>query len=136
MSWWQYLFALLSLALVLGCRRKEGPEDPVWGKQPCAHCAMVVGDKRYAAQIVAADGERSHFDDIGCMIAFVEEHELHPAHAWVRDEVKDAWIEAGQARYHRGARTPMDYGFAAGTTGELSFDEVRREVLARKRGAP
>jgi len=132
--------ALLALAgaaaLLAGCSRKEGPVDPVWGKQPCAHCAMLVADRRFAAQIETGDGERLYFDDIGCMVRYVEERGAQPAHRWVRDEAKDVWLDAGTARYHGGARTPMDYGFAAGETGVLSFDDVRRGVLARKRASP
>jgi hypothetical protein len=88
---------------------------------------MIVGDKRYAAQVLLG-GERSHFDDIGCMIAFVEKRGSRPERAWVRDEAHDAWLEGELARYRRGAKTPMDYGFAAGVDGPLSFEEVRRDV--------
>jgi copper chaperone NosL len=129
------LHVMLSWALVAlsACRGGEGPEDPVWGKQACAHCAMLVGDRRYAAQILTDDGARSYFDDIGCMIAYVAERKPRVSHAWVHDETGDQWLEAERARYRRGARTPMDYGFAATATGELGFEDIRREVLARTR---
>ena len=132
------LFTLLVAAGSLSlssCSRGEGPEEPVWGKQACAHCAMIVGDKRYAAQVVLG-GERSHFDDVGCMIAFVEKRGSRPERAWVRDEAHDGWLESERARYRRGAKTPMDYGFAASTDGPLSFEDVSRDLVARSEERP
>ena len=121
--------AALGLA---ACRGADAPEEPVWGKQPCAHCAMVIGDRRYAAQLIAEDGTRSQFDDVGCMIAYVQAHKIGVLRSWVRAEDRDAWLDAERARYHAGARTPMDYGFAASAKGSLSFEQVRHEVQARE----
>lgn len=124
-----------SLAALLGasvaCRGEAAPADPAWGKEPCAHCAMIVDDRKTAAQILEEDGTRRYFDDLGCMIAFEAERGIQ-AREWVRDESRDAWLPAGSARYRSGARTPMDYGFVAGPEGTLPFDAVKREVLARK----
>jgi hypothetical protein len=92
---------------------------------------MVVGDRRYAAQALAEDGTRAHFDDVGCMIAYTDEHGTHVRRAWVQDEQSDRWLDVAQARFRRGARTPMDYGFAAGATGELGIEDVRLAVRAR-----
>jgi len=130
---WLTAVALTAFLPAAACSRNEGPEDPVWGKAPCAHCAMLIGDKRYAAQVLASDGTRSHFDDIGCLFAFIEERKTAVGHAWVRDEEHDAWLPAETARYHTGARTPMGFGLAAGTSGPLTFEEARREALSRAR---
>lgn len=128
--------AMAATAAVLptvSCARHDGPEDPIWGKVPCAHCRMLIGDKRYAAQVLAADGTRSHFDDIGCMFLFVAEHGTRLGRAWVRDEQHDAWLPAETARFRTGARTPMGFGLAAGADGPLSIDEARRKALQRAR---
>ena len=130
---WLSVAPLLAVLSDGACARHDGPEDPIWGKAPCAHCAMLIGDKRYAAQVLADDGTRSHFDDVGCLFAFVAEHATRVAHAWVRDELGDAWLPSEAARFHTGARTPMGYGLGAGVTGPLSFDEARREALSRAR---
>ena len=126
------VFVGAALLALVSCRRTEAPSDPVWGKQPCAHCAMVIGDRRYAAQALEEDGTTSSFDDLGCLIAYVHARGLRVRRIWVRDESADAWLDAERARFHRGARTPMDYGFAAGRTGELDFAAVKRAVLARE----
>ena len=118
------------------CKGADAATDPVWGKQPCAHCAMVIGDRKYAAQLVAEDGTRAHFDDVGCMIAYVQSQKVLVLRSWVRAEDTDAWLDAARAKYHTGARTPMDYGFGAIATGSLDFEQVRQQVLARERKQP
>ena len=118
--------ALLGLAaLSPGCE-PDGPVEPAWGKQPCAACAMVLSDRQAAAQLVAASGERRHFDDLGCMAAHLQGQPL-PARAWVRG-ASGGWVEARSARYRTGARTPMDYGFLPSDGGEASWDDVARTV--------
>lgn len=125
-----------TLILIDCSKRSEDPEEPVWGKQACAQCAMLLSDKRYAAQLVDADGNRSHFDDLGCLVSFIAAHHVKERRIWVRDEARDRWLPAETARYHGGAKTPMDYGFAAGTAGDLAFEDVRRAVLSRPRVGP
>lgn len=120
--------------LLISCSRSEGPEELVWGKQVCAQCAMLLSDKRYAAQLVDADGNRSYFDDLGCLVSFVAARHVKERRVWVRDETADRWLPAETARYHGGAKTPMDYGFAAGPAGDLAFEDVRRAVLSRPKG--
>lgn len=120
-----------SFALFLAaCTKTEEPADPVWGKEPCAHCRMLVSDRRYAAEIVV-DGERRWFDDIGCMIVWREAH-APASRAWVH--AGDRWLDAAGARYVSGAATPMDFGFAVATDGALDYATVRAGALARDRG--
>lgn len=133
---WLAVVAILAACPSGACSRHDGPEEPVWGKAPCAHCAMLIGDRRYAAQLLADDGTRSHFDDVGCLFGFIAEHGAKVAHAWVRDESRDAWLVAETARFRTGARTPMGYGLAAGTEGELSFDDARRVALTHATRQP
>ena len=132
-----WLAMLISLGTA-SCARTDAPDEPVWGKQACAQCAMLVSDKRYAAQLLA-DGERRYFDDIGCLAAFVLEHAGHAEQAastsksWVRDAQSASWIEARLAHYASGAKTPMDYGYEARSDGTLSWPAVLDQVTRRNR---
>ncbi len=124
--------AAVLLALGSACEKTDAPAEPVWGKQACAHCGMLVGDRRYAAQAVLA-GERKYFDDIGCMVLWTDEQKSRPERSWVR--AGDAWVDAAQARYASGAKTPMDFGFearpaSAGSAG-VGWDEARAQLLAK-----
>jgi hypothetical protein len=107
--------------------------DPAWGKQPCGHCMMLLQDRAAAAELVTPSGERMFFDDVGCMVSWIDEHHVEPAHAWVRGPGGSGWVEAHATRYAPGARTPMDYGFVASASGSeardaVSFDEMASHV--------
>ncbi|MBK9260579.1 MAG: nitrous oxide reductase accessory protein NosL [Polyangiaceae bacterium] len=130
-----FLGSVVALATLVACEKVSEPNEPVWGKQPCAHCAMVISDKRHAAQIVSAD-ERKYFDDIGCMIGWIHERKVEPQKSWVRDTTSDKWVEATRARYVAGAHTPMDFGFEATMDKGISYDEMRAAVLAKMQVGP
>jgi copper chaperone NosL len=126
--------ALLALSGA-GCQKQNAPEDAVWGKQPCDHCKMVLSEPRHAAQVVTDRGERLFFDDLGCMLEHERAQGRAPAYAWVRSE-QGAWIDARQARYGTGARTPMDYGYASSSVGTLSLADVKRQIAERAGASP
>lgn len=115
--------------VLFACTKTDEPVDPVWGKEPCAHCKMLVSDRRYAGQVVA-DGDRRYFDDIGCMVGWLEGKKAE--RMWVRDAALGGWLEAKSARYVEGARTPMDFGFEARAEGGVGWDEMRDKVIARE----
>ncbi|HET9929868.1 MAG TPA: hypothetical protein VFQ35_04240 [Polyangiaceae bacterium] len=123
---------LLALAACAACRGESGPKDPIWGKQPCAHCNMLVSDPLYAAQAESARGDRLFFDDVGCMASYLTEHR-GTTKAWVRD-AKGNWLEAERARFRLGARTPMDFGVVVDAAGSLDFAAVKERVAAKARG--
>ncbi|MBI2391335.1 MAG: hypothetical protein HYV09_17225 [Deltaproteobacteria bacterium] len=130
------LLALLvaaPLLLSFGCKDDASRAiDPVWGKQPCEHCRMIVDDRRSAAQLVTARGDRLYFDDLGCMIAFLADAgQGGDVRAWARDPAGDGWIDAKTARYSGGQKTPMDFGFTASAGGELDFEAMAQRVRAR-----
>lgn len=118
------------------------PQDPVWGKQPCAHCAMVVDDRAHAAQLVTEEGDRHYYDDIGCMLAWDAEHPRLAVVRWVRNpaaELKAAgaagWLDAERTAYRTDAQTPMDFGLEAAATG-VDLAAARAKVAARLLAPP
>ena len=129
------LVALFAGALVgVACSRSDTPTEPVWGKEPCAHCKMLVSDKRYAAQVIDDEGEHRYFDDVGCMVLWMDAHKP-PARSWVRDATSGVWLDARAAKYVHGARTPMDFGFEAHAADGVPLETVRDAVLAKKRSS-
>jgi hypothetical protein len=49
---------------------------------------------------------------------------------------REPWLDARQAWFRSGQRTPMSYGFAAvaeGGAGDLDFESARRAILERER---
>ncbi len=95
-------------------------------------CAMVVESKIYSTQVAARDGRTWVFDDIGCMVLWLEKQKFEsPPKLWVHTIDSDEWIEADKAYYHLGEHTPMHHGFGAykeKKEGYLSYDEVKEMV--------
>ena len=129
------LRALVAPAVLAACTTADGPVEPVWRKQACAHCAMVLSDRRFGAQVLSSAGDRFFFDDPGCMVVFLEERGLGNAQAWVDDAGAGRWVDARGARYAGGAMTPMDFGYEPKSAGEFSWSEMRARVLVKEKEA-
>ena len=124
----------LTLVCVPACAKDDSPSEPVWGKEPCAYCKMLVSDRRFAAQSIDESGEHRFFDDIGCLVLWLDVH-ARSSHSWAYASPSGPWVEAEKARYQPGARTPMDFGFVVGAVDSVDFSAVREAVLAKKRAA-
>lgn len=120
----------LAFFIVVACEDASRAIDPVWGKQACAHCAMLLSEPRFAAELTTIDGDRLFFDDVGCMAAYVGDHEVALRAMWVRTS-NGAWVDAKSARFKTGSATPMDYGFEASLDGAATWDDITRADTAR-----
>lgn len=127
--------AVLASLLVSCAEKPPQPQDPYWGKQACAHCAMLVSEKAPAAQAVLKNGQRKFFDDVGCLVAWEAREHPEVVARWVRGPNAEGWVDPAQARFAEGQPTPMDYGFIAADEG-VSFDAVRAAVAQKERRAP
>lgn len=116
----------------IACRTSDAPVDPVWGKQPCSHCKMLVQDPRFAAQVITPQSERAYFDDVGCLVSYLAEHP-NAKDARVRDAA-GRWVDARAARYRAGASTPMGFGFAVDASGPLDFQGIAPLIAAKNAG--
>ena len=127
--------ALLLVAwCAAACRSLPDAPSPIaYDREACAHCHMLIGDPRYAVQLVTDGGEVLDFDDPGCALRYLAE--AHPAvhRLWFRDARRDRWIAAGEVRFVRGADTPMGYGLAAAgeAPGGLGLDQAAAIVARR-----
>jgi hypothetical protein len=139
------LFAAAFLVLV--CCSSEpasGPGRVTWDRDVCERCSMVIGDRRFAAQVRAAAEDRLHrFDDLGCALLWLAERgesvggsKATPRPAiWVRDAAGETWIDGRTAGFAAGFRSPMGYGFAAvggNTPRSIDLAEVQKRLLARE----
>jgi copper chaperone NosL len=115
---------LFVLALAACENDHDRAVEPVWGKQPCEHCRMLLSHKPSAGQLVR-DGQRYYFDDLGCMARWLDEQRV-TVRAWVRQG--DQWVDAEQARYRDDASTPMDYGFVPAAEGRITWTQLRARV--------
>ncbi len=123
------LFSLLAVASV-ACQDAMTAVDPVWGRQACANCSMLVSERRYAAQLVTDDGTRVFFDDPGCMAVWLAEGRGHARRSWVYSAA-GAWIDARTARYVRDQPSPMGFGFAPAEAGGAEWADVEVGAVFR-----
>ena len=65
------LVVILGAVLVLPSCDK-GPQAIDFGKDPCAECNMTIVDKRFGAEFVTGKGKVFKFDDVNCMVEFIE----------------------------------------------------------------
>jgi copper chaperone NosL len=126
---------LLILALVGACGQSDdAPKEPVWGKQPCENCAMLLSEKAHGGQLVTVEGERLYFDDLGCMVAWTDAHPQLARRQWVRTADTQAWLPLAQAGFAPAKHTPMDFGFiATANPGSVSWQQVTDAVRQKLR---
>mgnify|MGYP007112209452 CR=1 FL=1 len=124
--------SVVALALVACAQGAPKAEEPYWGKQPCAHCSMLVSEPRPSAQALLENGQRRYFDDLGCLVAWEARESPKLKARWVRTPRDDGWVAPEATHFSAGNATPMDFGFLSADEG-LGFDEVRAAVLARTR---
>ncbi len=87
-----------------------------FGKEKCARCGMLIGDRRFASAWRTASGDEKHFDDAGCMV--LQASEAPPGDGalyWVSSYSDESLLEAASATYviSPEIRSPMSYGVAA-----------------------
>ena len=117
------------VVLLMGC--SDGalkPGEPVWGKQQCAHCAMLVSQKPPAAQVLTTEGKRRFFDDVGCMVAWEERESPGVSARWVREPSGLGWVDPASAHFSAGHPTPMGFGFLPDAQGTITFEALRAAV--------
>jgi copper chaperone NosL len=104
----------LALVVLAACTTHvSGPQPIAYDKEACTYCHMLIGDPRYAAQLVTTDDQVLDFDDPGCLQHYVDEHHPSVKQIWYRDAHADRWLAADQVRFEPGADTPMGWGRAA-----------------------
>jgi copper chaperone NosL len=125
------LVANALLVLGVACQSaSDAPNEPVWNKQACSSCAMLISEPKFAAQLVTTAGDHHFFDDVGCMAAFMARKKDAPKQAWVRAP-EGNWVTVDHARFSKGAKTPMDYGFEFAETGELTWAAIQDAARQR-----
>ncbi|CUA80249.1 nitrous oxide reductase accessory protein NosL [Anoxybacillus suryakundensis] len=106
------LFFVCFLTACGGTKTYE-PEEINPDIDVCVICNMSITAEPYATEIVLKDGTVHKFDDIGCMIEWMNEQNGEDiAKKYVRDVTNGKWIELEQAVYVYNPNywTPMNYG--------------------------
>lgn len=103
--------------IMLAC--STHPEPLKYGEDACSHCKMVLADQKFGAEIVTTKGRLYKFDDLNCMINFLDEGlvgERDIKHRLVIDfTAPGKLIDAGNAFYVKSqmVKSPMASQVAA-----------------------
>lgn len=116
-------FAALLVILLLSC--STDPQPLQYGKDTCHTCKMTLMDKKFGAEIVTAKGKVYKFDDMNCMVNFLNSGYLDDQileHKLVVDYTQPGkLIPAEEAFYLKSAeiRSPMASEVAAFETEKV-----------------
>jgi copper chaperone NosL len=125
----------LLLGLAVACHAVPDQPTPIaYDREACAHCHMLIGEPRYAVQLVTRDGLVVDFDDPGCALSYLATARPAVHRLWFHDSRSDRWLAARDVRFVAGAETPMGYGLAAvdaATPDALTLEAATARVARR-----
>jgi len=103
-------------------------------KATCPKCRMGVEHKENAAQVVFEDEKTYIFDDVGCLVLWIEQVKANKEAIKMFVFAKDThrWIDAKKAFYSIKDETPMGYGFGGyeqNQTEFIDFETMRLKML-------
>ncbi|MDQ0154864.1 nitrous oxide reductase accessory protein NosL [Robertmurraya andreesenii] len=114
----RFRWLILCILLLAGCSQEQSfePDEINPEIDVCEICNMGIVHENYATQVIAKNGDVYKFDDIGCMMEFLQDEqtikEEDVAKKYVRDVNTGEWIELEKAfhSYHPDHWTPMANG--------------------------
>lgn len=119
------ILCFIFIACLSSCKQSFEPID--YGHDACMHCRMTIIDKRFAAEILTDKGKAYKFDDMGCLLKYVNENNLQVANAkiFVANYAMPAnsFLDARTATYVHSEllKTPMNGNYAAFETKEKAI---------------
>ena len=71
----KHLINILLISLLFGC--SADPRAINYGEDVCHHCKMKLMDPKYGAEVVTQKGKIFIFDDVNCLMSFLESDEVN-----------------------------------------------------------
>lgn len=124
-------FILLSISTFSAC--SSGPEPIRYGQDECTHCKMTLTDKRFGAEIVTKKGKVFKFDDLNCLVSYLQSGAVPTDQVaqvvTVDFKNSNAFIDVEQAFFlqNEAIKSPMR-GDVASFSGKNDLDAVKTEV--------
>ncbi|MEH7525460.1 nitrous oxide reductase accessory protein NosL [Bacillus sp. JJ1503] len=126
--WWVLLLAVM-ISLTACSNKTAAPVEIKANEEDCDACHMGIEDLHSAAQIILEDGEPKLFDDIGCMVVYMQEHQPKYEAAFVHDFDSEEWISFDNSTFvqNQNIHSPMNYGIAAYETEQQASDMQKEQ---------
>lgn len=98
-----------------GSAAADKPPSITYGRDTCDYCRMLISESRFASGLVDAKGNQRVFDDIGDMLAVLQQEGVGDQRVWVHDYHTAEWIDGTAAAYAvtHDLVTPMGSGLVA-----------------------
>jgi copper chaperone NosL len=97
------------------------------------YCNMSITDISYSAQAIVSNNNTFFFDDVGCMILWLNEQKNPKTIIlWVWAKDTNRYINAKKAWYSMTENTPMEYGFGAYEVKKdslINFNKMKIKIL-------
>ena len=131
-----FIISVLTAAMMLlaGCARSSEypPVDIDSETDICIKCNMHVPDDMFGVEYITKSGDVKKFDDLGCMIKYMNGSTDDIANVYVMDYLTEEWIDAERATYVNDPEiiTPMSNGVVSFKTKE----DAEQFVTEREQG--
>jgi hypothetical protein len=114
-------YATIMAVILAGCVGEPdySAREINWDRDICINCLMGLAEKEYSVQAINDHSEVLWFDDIGCLTEYMKHDDWKrfagegEVKIWVGHCETGEWIDAEQAWFRYGDRTPMGYGYGA-----------------------
>ncbi len=108
--------AVLFLISFSSCSQKPQPIN--YGKEACSFCKMTIMDKKFACAVVTQKGKNFHFDDMHCLLSYMQENKINVKDitVYVNDFLNEHnFLKAGESFFVKDSslKTPMSGNIAA-----------------------
>lgn len=108
---------LVVCCLLFTSCKPQGPQAVTINKDMCAHCKMTITNTHFATQLLTQKGRHYIFDDVVCMIDFVNENsEMEFDQLYTADFSEPAsFVDVNNAKFFKSdsLRSPMGGNIAA-----------------------
>ncbi len=124
-------FIISILVTITGCNSASKEKEKI---KVCPQCHMELPNSNVNTAFIVKDGKYIYFDDIGCMVLWSKDNNIHledvVAKAFTNDTKK--YVDAFKLHYRIDEKTPMHYGFGAyekEVKNSINFNEVILRML-------
>lgn len=125
------MFIFLSIGILSGCG-KEASYEPVEINPDidvCEVCNMSITEPQFATETIMKDGNVHTFDDIGCMVEFLEDTSKDEiGESFIRDTETGEWAVLNQSSfvYDKESWTPMSFGVLSFSSKEKAENYIKK----------
>jgi len=107
----KHVASVLSVSILVTSCSPKGPEVINLYRDNCTSCKMTIADARYAAQLITNKGRIYKFDDIICLINYLNDNkQIAIGSIWVADYNSPTnWLNVNQAYFikSKSLQSPM-----------------------------